>query len=108
MSGATELLPKHEARRREHLLWVLSAMAFLVFFQARMVVPLIPRLATVFGAPIEKVGLINRLRRVYVQNDVAPLAGPFHSSIWLVTDVSSYTRCAQTELSPGRPSGKGA
>ncbi len=49
---------QHTAVQREHLLWVLSAATFLIFFQAYMVAPLIPRLAEVFGVPIERVGLI--------------------------------------------------
>lgn len=41
----------------EHLLWVLSAATFLIFFQAYMVAPLIPRLSVTFGIPAETVGL---------------------------------------------------
>ncbi len=44
--------------RRERLLWVLSAATFFIFFQAYMVAPLIPRLATVFGVSAQAVGLI--------------------------------------------------
>jgi predicted MFS family arabinose efflux permease len=44
--------------RREHLLWVLSAATFLIFFQAYMVAPLIPRLSNVFGVSSQTVGLI--------------------------------------------------
>ena len=44
--------------RREHLLWVLSAVAFVIFFQAFMVAPLLPRLADVFGVSIETMGLV--------------------------------------------------
>jgi len=43
---------------RERLLWVLSAATFFIFFQAYMVAPLIPRLASVFGVSAQAVGLI--------------------------------------------------
>ncbi len=42
----------------QRLLWVLSAATFLIFFQAYMVAPLIPRLSDVFGVSNRKVGLI--------------------------------------------------
>lgn len=45
-------------RRRERLLWVLSGATFLIFFQAYMVAPLIPRLASIFGESVEKIGFI--------------------------------------------------
>jgi predicted MFS family arabinose efflux permease len=45
-------------RQHEHLLWVLSAATFLIFFQAFMVAPLIPRLAAVFGVSDQAIGLI--------------------------------------------------
>jgi predicted MFS family arabinose efflux permease len=44
--------------RREHLLWVLTATTFLIFFQAYMVAPLIPRLSALFGVSAETMGLI--------------------------------------------------
>src|SRR6266571_359992 len=44
--------------QREHLLRVLSAATFLIFFQAYMVAPLIPRLATVFAVSGQTIGLI--------------------------------------------------
>jgi len=43
---------------RERLLRVLSAATFLIFFQAYMVAPLIPRLSAVFGASGQTIGLI--------------------------------------------------
>lgn len=43
---------------RNRLLWVLSAATFLIFFQAFMVAPLLPRLATVFSVSVESIGLI--------------------------------------------------
>jgi len=43
---------------RERLLRVLSAATFVIFFQAYMVAPLIPKLSAVFGAASERVGLI--------------------------------------------------
>lgn len=47
-----------EKRRHEHLIWWLSAATFLIFFQAFMVAPLIPRLAAVFGVSDQAIGLI--------------------------------------------------
>jgi predicted MFS family arabinose efflux permease len=47
----------HDVKRREHLLWVLSATTFLIFFQAYMIAPLIPRLATVFNVSVQTMGL---------------------------------------------------
>jgi|SRR5690606_15461359 len=44
--------------RRNQLLWVLSAATFLIFFQAFMVAPLIPRFARVFEVSVETVGLM--------------------------------------------------
>src|SRR6266446_5505873 len=44
--------------QRERLLWVLSAATFLIFFQAYMVAPLIPRLASVFAVSGQTIGLI--------------------------------------------------
>ena len=44
--------------RQEHLLWVLSAATFLIFFQAYMVAPLIPRLSAAFGVSAQTIGLI--------------------------------------------------
>lgn len=44
--------------QREQLIWVLSAVTFLIFFQAFMVAPLLPRLANLFGVSIETMGLV--------------------------------------------------
>lgn len=44
--------------RQEHLLWVLSAATFLIFFQTYMVAPLIPGLSNVFGVSSQTIGLI--------------------------------------------------
>ena len=52
-----ESAPQFE-KRREHLLKVLSAATFFVFFQAYMVAPLIPRLSAVFGISAHQIGLI--------------------------------------------------
>jgi predicted MFS family arabinose efflux permease len=43
---------------REPLLWLLSAATFIIFFQAYMVAPLIPKLASLFGVPEQAVGLM--------------------------------------------------
>lgn len=45
-------------REREHLLWMLSAATFVIFFQAFMVAPIIPRLADIFATSPEAAGLI--------------------------------------------------
>ena len=55
---AQQSLSQPETLTRERLLWILSAATFLIFFQAYMVAPLIPRLATVFGVSVERIGLI--------------------------------------------------
>jgi len=52
LSGAA-----HDIKRREHLLWLLAAATFLVFFQAYMIAPLIPRLAGVFDVSVQIMGL---------------------------------------------------
>ncbi len=44
--------------RRERFLKVLSAATFLIFFQAYIVAPLIPRLSSVFGISAQQIGLI--------------------------------------------------
>ncbi len=41
--------------RREQLLRILAGTTFLIFFQAYMVAPLLPRLAVIFNAPVETV-----------------------------------------------------
>ena len=45
-------------KQLERLLWVLSAATFLIFFQAYMVAPLIPRLSHVFGVSSRSIGLV--------------------------------------------------
>lgn len=45
-------------RRREKLLWVLSAATFIIFFQAYMIAPLIPKLATLFNSTEQQVGYV--------------------------------------------------
>ena len=44
--------------QRERLLRMLAAATFIIFFQAYMVAPIIPALASTFGTSVEKVGLI--------------------------------------------------
>jgi predicted MFS family arabinose efflux permease len=46
------------SRQREQLLRLLATATFLIFFQAYMVAPMIPRLATVFGVSPQTLGLI--------------------------------------------------
>jgi predicted MFS family arabinose efflux permease len=47
-----------EAKSRERLLRVLAGITFLIFFQAYMVGPMIPRLSATFGVSVEKIGLL--------------------------------------------------
>lgn len=57
--ASDEIAPDQAASdRRERLLRVLAAATFLIFFQAYMVAPLIPRLAEVFGVSGRAVGLM--------------------------------------------------
>ena len=44
-----------EREHREGTLRLLAAVTFLIFFQAYMVAPLLPRLAVLFGSPVERV-----------------------------------------------------
>lgn len=44
-------------RKSEYLLRLLAATTFLIFFQAYMIAPLIPRLSSVFGASVKTVGV---------------------------------------------------
>ena len=43
---------------RERLLRVLSGITFLIFFQAYMVAPMIPRLSAVFGVSTQRIGML--------------------------------------------------
>ena len=54
----TAPLPVSADVRRERLVRVLAAAAFLIFFQAYMVAPLLPHLAREFGASVQTMGLI--------------------------------------------------
>src|SRR5438034_527007 len=53
-----EALDRVGEAQRERLLRILSAATFLIFFQAYMVAPLIPRLANVFAVSGQTIGLI--------------------------------------------------
>lgn len=53
-----ESISRNDQDRREHLIRILSAAAFLVFFQANMIAPLIPRLSSTFGVSDQTIGLI--------------------------------------------------
>lgn len=53
-----QTINQSDRQPRERLLGLLAAATFLIFFQAYMVAPLIPRLATVFDVSIEKAGFI--------------------------------------------------
>ena len=54
----TDAIGRRGGDQRERLLRVLSAATFLIFFQAYMVAPLIPRLAAVFAVSGQTIGLI--------------------------------------------------
>ena len=47
-----------EEKQRKQLIWVLSGAAFLIFFQAFMIAPLIPKFAYIFEVPVETIGLM--------------------------------------------------
>lgn len=55
--GDADAVSQFHAPRREYLLRLLSAATFLIFFQAFMVAPLLPRLAEVFGTSVQRIGL---------------------------------------------------
>lgn len=54
----TKTLPAGDAESRERLLRVLAGATFLIFFQAYMVAPLIPRLSAAFHVSPQAIGLI--------------------------------------------------
>lgn len=56
--GEAAPVPATDERPRERLLRLLAAATFLIFFQAFMVAPLLPRLADLFGVPVGTMGLI--------------------------------------------------
>ncbi len=47
-----------ETEKRERLLRILSGITFLIFFQAYMVAPMIPRLSAALGVSDQKIGLL--------------------------------------------------
>lgn len=49
---------EHSKPKRRNLIYVLCGAAFLIFFQAFMIAPLIPRFSDIFGTSIEYIGLI--------------------------------------------------
>jgi predicted MFS family arabinose efflux permease len=56
-SDATGVARSASPLELQRLLWLLAAATFLIFFQAFMIAPLIPRLAAVFGVSPDLVGL---------------------------------------------------
>ena len=56
MTAATSETAKNSTHERS--LWVLAGITFLIFFQAYMVAPMIPRLSTVFDVPAQQIGLV--------------------------------------------------
>lgn len=57
MTKTSPDVPRDGSRRRERLVWVIAGATFLIFFQAYMIAPLLPRLSDVFGVSIPTVGL---------------------------------------------------
>lgn len=55
--AASQAIDNVTIKQREHLLWILSAATLLIFFQAYMVAPLIPRLSRVFSVSEQSIGL---------------------------------------------------
>lgn len=55
---ANDLSMNISDHQRERLLFILSAATFLIFFQAYMVAPLIPKLAEIFKVSSQKIGQI--------------------------------------------------
>ena len=53
----SETLGRATEQQGEYLIRLLSAVTFLIFFQAYMIAPLIPRLASVFHVPAQAVGI---------------------------------------------------
>lgn len=49
---------EHSETKRRNVIFVLCAATFLIFFQAFMIAPLIPRFSDVFGTSVEYIGLI--------------------------------------------------
>lgn len=47
-----------DSKKRERLLLILASATLLIFFQAYMVAPLIPRFAELFNVPVQKTGII--------------------------------------------------
>ncbi|OOM05931.1 MFS transporter [Clostridium saccharobutylicum] len=47
-----------EQKQRENLIIILAGATFLIFYQAFMVAPIIPKLANIFGVSAENIGLI--------------------------------------------------
>ncbi|WP_441228407.1 MFS transporter [Tardiphaga sp. 20_F10_N6_6] len=58
LASSTEMQNTLDERRREHLLAVLSAATFVIFFQAYMVAPILPTLAHEFGVSVEHAGVM--------------------------------------------------
>jgi predicted MFS family arabinose efflux permease len=58
MQSDAVTVPTGKENRNERVLWVLSAATFLIFFQAYMVAPLIPRFAALFGISAHTIGLV--------------------------------------------------
>lgn len=53
-----EVSEEKNNKKRERTLWILCAAAALIFFQAYMIAPLIPRLSEVFNVPEQRIGLL--------------------------------------------------
>ena len=49
-------MPEVQTNRREQLVRLLAAITFLIFFQAYIIAPMIPRLASLFGVSVQMIG----------------------------------------------------
>ncbi len=56
--SSEQVMNGRRAHQVERLVRLLAGATFLIFFQAYMVAPLIPRLAAEFGVSGEKIGLV--------------------------------------------------
>lgn len=58
MKGSGLMCSERSKDQRERVVRVLSVAAFLIFFQANMIAPLIPRLSITFGVSDQAIGLL--------------------------------------------------
>lgn len=86
--------------QRERVLRVLSLATFVIFFQAFMVAPIIPRLSQVFGVPAQEIGLI--VPAYLIPYGVATLVYGLLADrlgVWRIMAASLFAFAALTALS---------